>query len=410
MRILVLDCFTRMGLSVVDALDPSYELVGGTAGGRGALLRAADRVLRSSRLREIFDHPPANVDPEGFGDAILDACEGYRADAVFPASTASAHGLALLRHERPEDVRAAFVVDDYERLVQLADKWRLYGLCTRLGIPAPPTVLPEDGVPVDGALGFPVVVKPRMGEGSRGFRIIRTEDELSAALASPRHVGARSYVGHPYIVQRFVPGDIHNVAGCMLDGRPLSLMTQRRMLTRFEFGGTGFVTTTTWEPELMEYGRALLGELRWSGPVLLEFLRDREGGFHLIDGNPRAWASTTLTVAVGMNVCQQAVDAMVLGREVAPVSEYRVGVTLRWISAGSVATCFRRPRRPRAIWWRVRVLLAPRRLSTTFTNLRLGGLRHLAGITLHNAAARVVTWRAAHRSGDGQEGGVLRRA
>jgi hypothetical protein len=101
---------------------------------------------------------------------------------------------------------------------------------------------------------------------------------------------------------------------------------------------------------------------------------------------------------------------MVLGREVAPVSEYRVGVTLRWISAGSVATCFRRPRRPRAIWWRVRVLLAPRRPSTTFTNLRLGGLRHLAGITLHNAAARVVTWRAAHRSGDGQEGGVLRRA
>jgi hypothetical protein len=186
-------------------------------------------------------------------------------------------------------------------------------------------------------------------------------------------------------------------------------MTQRRVLTRFEFGGTGFVHTTTRELELIEYGRALLEELRWSGPVLLEFLKDREGGFHLIDGNPRVWTSTALTVAAGMNVCQQAVDALVLGREPAPVSEYRVGLTLRWLSAGSVASCFRRPRKPGAIWWRLRALLAPRRPSTTFTNLRFGSFRHLVGITVHHASARAAA-RRARRASEAQEPGVFRRA
>lgn len=409
MRIVVLDCFTRIGMSVIDALDPSYELVGGTSGGRGAVLRALDGVLRSPRLRDVFDYPPANVDPDGFGTAILEACDRYRADAVFPASTASAHCLAWLRHERGGEIEATFVVDDYERLVQLADKWRLYQLCIKLGIPAPPTQLPTNGFDVASALGLPVVVKPRMGEGSRGLRIARTADELSALLASPQRVGARSYAGHPYIAQSFVAGEIHNVAGCLLDGRPLSLMTQRRVLTRFEFGGTGFVHTTTWEPELMEYGRALLEELRWSGPVLLEFLRDREGEFHLIDGNPRVWTSTALTVAAGMNVCQQAVEALVLGRKPAPVSGYRVGLTLRWLSAGSIASCFRRPRRPGAIWWRLGVLLAPRRPSTTFTNLRFGSFRHLAGITLRHAVARVAARRSASRVDEARKCSVVRR-
>jgi biotin carboxylase len=395
MRIAVLDCFTRMGMSVVEALDPSYELVGGAAGSRGAALRMADSVLRSPRLTDVFDYPPANVDPDGFAAAVLGASERYCLDAVFPASTASAHGLSLLRHERSDDMRTTFVVDDYERLVQLADKWRLYELCTRLGVPAPRTVLPVEGAQLNGSLGYPVVVKPRMGEGSRGMRVVRGAEELNVLLGSLRRVGARSYSGHPYIVQRFVPGEIHNVAGCSVEGRPLSLMTQRRVLTRLEVGGSGFVHTTTWEPELLEYGRAVIEELGWTGPLLLEFLKDSEGAFHLIDGNPRVWSSTTLTVAAGMNVCQQAVDVFVLGRTPEAITDYRVGLTIRWVTPGAIVSCFRRPRRPRAVWGRLGTLLAPRRPSSTLTDLRFGSFRHFAGIVLRHALVRA----GARRSG-----------
>jgi len=396
-RIVVLDCFTRMGMSVINGLDRSYELVGGAAGERGTLLRGVDRFLRSPRLSDVFGYPPANVNTPAFQAAILDACERYRPDAVFPASTASAHALARLRQEIGAEIGTTFVIDEYDRLIQLADKWRLYELCVKLGIPAPLTVLPAEGVDLVGLLGLPVVVKPRIAEGSKGMRIARTAEELDALITAPRRVGAVPDSGHPYIVQEFVHAEIHNVGACTLEGRALSMMTQQRVLTRYEFGGTGFVHTTTFEPEIMEYGEALLSDLAWSGPVLLEFLRDDEGRYRLIDGNPRVWTSTELTIAAGMNVCQQAVDMFVLGREPAAVSGYPVGLTLRWLSVGSIACCFRRPRRPAAVWSRLRVLLAPRRPGTTFTNLRLGNIRHLAGLTLRHLLAQRSSARSAGR-------------
>jgi hypothetical protein len=384
-RIVVLDCFTRMGMSVINSVDRSYELIGAAPGYRGTLLRRSDRVLRSPRLSDVFDYPHANVDPAGFQDAILGACERYEPDAIFPASTASAYGLARLRRDVGYELGTTLVVDDYAHLVRLADKWRLYELCEKLGIPAPRTFLPTAGLDIAGALGLPVVVKPRLGEGSRGLRIAATAEELDTLLAAPPRVGGLPDEGHPYVVQEFLRGQIHNVGACMVRGRPVSMMTQQRVLTRHEFGGSGLVHRTTLEPEITEYARTLLAEVSWSGPVLLEFLRDEDGRFYLIDGNPRVWTSTELTVAAGMNVCQQAVDIFVRGKEPPAVTEYRVGLTLRWISAGAIAVCLRRPRTPSAVWSRLRLLLAPRRPSTTFTNLRIGNLRHLAGLTLHHA-------------------------
>ena len=409
MRILVLDCFTRMGMSVINALDRSYELIGGTAGERGQLLRGVDRLLRSPRLSDLFDYPHANIDARAFQAAILEACDRYRPAAVFPASTASAYGLARLRRDFGSDPGTTFVIDEYERLVQFADKWRLYELSVKLGIPTPLTVLPSEGLDIVGALGLPVVVKPRLGEGARGMHIARTEEELDALLVAPQRVGALPDQGHPYIAQQFVGGKIHNVGACMLRGQALSMMTQQRVLTRHEFGGTGFVHQTTREPEIMEYGTRLLADVEWSGLVLLEFLRDEEGGFHLIDGNPRVWASTELTVAAGMNVCQQAVDILVLGKEPPAVTEYKVGLTLRWLSAGSIACCLRRPRRPRAVWSRLRLLLAPRRPATTFTNLRIGNFRYLAALTLHHVLAQRSSQRSDRRAIQDPRG-VFRRA
>lgn len=384
MRIVVLDCFTRTGMGVINGVDDSYELIGGSAGSRRALLRGADRVFRSPRLSGVFDYPHANVDPAGFRTAMLEARDRYEPDAIYPASTASAYGLARLRRDSGRDLGTTLVVDDYEHFIQIADKWRLYELCGKLGIPAPRTLLPAPGLDVVGALGLPVVVKPRLGEGSRGLRIVATARELDALLEAPPRVGAVPDQGHSYVVQEFVRGQVHNVGACMLRGEPVSMMTQQRVLTRYEFGGSGFVHRTTFEPEIMEYARAVLAEVSWSGPVLLEFLRDEDGRFYLIDGNPRVWSSTELTVAAGMNVCQQAVDIFVRGSEPPAVTEYKVGLTLRWLSAGSIAVCVRRPRAPRAVWSRLRLLLAPRRPATTFTNLRIGNLRHLAALTLRH--------------------------
>ena len=389
MRIVVLDCYSRMGLAVVNALDRSYELIGGSASRNGRHSSAVDRRLRSPRLAEIFRYPPANTNEAGFRNALLEACRTYDVDAIFPASTASAHALARMKHDLGAAMPARVVIDDIERVRQLADKWRLYELCTRVGVPTPRTFLPgEAGFEDVADLGLPCVVKPRLSEASRGVRFAETSEEVSSILASPACVGAVPEEGHRYVVQELISGSIANVGGCFVRGRPVALMTQRRILTRYEFGGPGIVHRTTYEPEIMGYAKQLLADIEWTGPVLLEFLCTDDGRYFLIDANPRVWSSTDMTVAAGMNVCQQAVDIFVLERDPDPVTEYQVGLTMRWLSPPAAALCFRQPRTFNAVGSRLSALLAPARPGRTITNLRRGNFRHLAGMAVNSSRSR----------------------
>ena len=143
---------------------------------------------------------------------------------------------------------------------------------------------------------------------------------------------------------------------------------------------------TTKVPEIMEGARLLAAAFEWNGPLHFNFFLDRDGRYLLADCNPRVWGSTELAVAAGVNVCQQAVDVMVLGRRLEPRSDYRVGLASKWITPGTVQQCLRKPRTPRAIFSRVASLVDPRQPSVS--NLRLGNFRHLATIVLDTAERR----------------------
>jgi hypothetical protein len=90
-----------------------------------------------------------------------------------------------------------------------------------------------------------------------------------------------------------------------------------------------------------------------------------------------------------LNICQQAVDIFVLGKEVPQETDYEVDMVCKWLTPGTLARCFRRPRTPSAIASRLGMLLAPNRKGRTITNLRWGSLRHLAGMVTDNAVARI---------------------
>jgi hypothetical protein len=389
-RIIVLDCYSRMGLAVINALDRGYELVGGGADKGLPRSRRFESYLKSPRLSAIFRYPDPGRHEDDFHEAILDACRRFGADGVFPASSGTAVALSRLKQHVGDSAPARFAIEDYDKIVQLADKWTLYQLARELDIPTPRTVLPVgEGRHELAELELPVVAKPRMAEAAHGLRFIDTREELDALVDSPPEVGSRLPGEYPYVVQEVIPGEIHGAGGCWQAGRPVSLMTNHRVFTRHEFGGNGLVHRTTYEPEIMEYATRMLERLEWNGPILLEFIRDSRGGYHLLDGNTRVWGSTELAVAAGLNICQQAVDIFVLGKELPQETDYEVDMVCKWLTPGTLARCFRHPRTPSAIASRLGMLLAPNRKGRTITNLRWGSLRHLAGMVTDNAVARV---------------------
>jgi hypothetical protein len=232
---------------------------------------------------------------------------------------------------------------------------------------------------------LPVVAKPRLAEAAQGLRFLRSPEAVAKLVAAPPEAGAHAS-GHPYVLQEFVSGEIHNVGGCAQDGTYVSLLTNKHLFERFEHGGPGIVHVTTLVPEVMEPASALAAHFEWNGPLHFNFIRDEAGRYLLTDCNPRVWGSTELAVAAGVNVCQQAVDVLVLGRRLEPQSGYRVGLVSRWFTPGSVLQCFRKPRTPRAVARRMWSLVDPRR--PVVTNLRFRNYRHLATMVLDTLGRR----------------------
>jgi hypothetical protein len=386
-RIIVLDCFTRMGLAVVNGLDRSYELIGGDAELPSGVQPRRDRFLRSPRLRDVFRYPPVGRRPEAFREAILDACRRYRADAVFPTSSATVLALSRIGSELGDDVPATFICERWDKVSRLADKWGLYEVALELGLPTPRTVLAEpDRLEEAHALGLPVVAKPRLAEAAQGIRFLGTRDEVEQfVLAEQTRIGA-DVDGPAYVLQEHVDGETHNVGGCVQDGTYVSLLTNKHLFERFEHGGPGIVHVTTEVPEIMDSARLLAARFDWNGPLHFNFFLDADGRYLLADCNPRVWGSTELAVAAGVNVCQQAVDVVVLGRRLERRDGYRVGLASKWITPGTVQQCLRRPRSPRMIFARTWSLVDPRQPSVT--NLRLGNFRHLTTIVLDTAERR----------------------
>ena len=386
MKVVVLDVYSRMGLTIANALAREHEVIGGAIAS-GASARV-DRTFRTRKLDALFRYPSPLRDPTGFGDAVLAACERYRPDAVFPLTTASVLALSRLRAERGAPPGTTFLVEDVAAVERLADKWTLHQVCQELGVPTPRTVLPVgDAAESVHELGLPVIAKPRLSEAARGVHVLHTREEVDELVRNPPTVGTR--VGgdaYPYVLQELVAGEINDANGCAAAGTVLMSMTLRRVLTRHEFGGNGLVHETTREPEIAAHLATVMRHFAWNGPLELEFVKAPDGSFSLIDANPRVWGNVQMAIDLGQDVASAALAAFTGGPLPEPVLDYPVGTLLRWYTPGTFACCFRAPRTPSAVRRRLAPLLVPRRGS--LSNLRAGDLRHLIGMTLDSSAKR----------------------
>ena len=123
-----------------------------------------------------------------------------------------------------------------------SDKASLPRLLARIGVPHPETVLlgPEvDARAAARLLGYPVVLKPRRGAGSRGVQLVRSARDLERAVVLLRRAHETSLAavgdqGHRDIVlQRYVSGIPASVS-LLADGRrsvALAVNAQRMTTT-----------------------------------------------------------------------------------------------------------------------------------------------------------------------------------
>jgi carbamoyl-phosphate synthase large subunit len=254
---------------------------------------------------------PLIDDPE-YVPALERLCAEHGVGAVLPLTDLDIEALALAR----ADGRLPALVPSPEVARATYDKFETHLLLGSLGLPSPPTVLPEDDLD---ALDYPVMVKPRRGSGARSIHL--AHDPAQARFFV-------DYVDEPTMVQRAMGGPELSI-DCLgdRDGRCLNAIPRTMLESR---GGESIKGAVIRDSELTELGARVMEALEVRGPATIQVFRDPRIGVGITDVNTRfggAFPAPTYAALPGRTY-PELIVALASGQHVAPhVGEFDAGMT-----------------------------------------------------------------------------------
>ncbi len=254
---------------------------------------------------------PRMDDPE-YVPALEALCEEHGVGAVLPLSDLDVEILARAL----EEGRLPALVPSAEVARATYDKYEAHLLLRSLGLPSPPTTLPEEGLE---GLEYPVMVKPRKGSGARSIHLARDVEEARFFVG---------YVEEGVMVQRAMGGPEVSI-DCLGDreGRCLNAIPRTMLESR---GGESIKGTVIHDGELIELGRAVSEALVVRGPATIQVFRDPEIGLGITDVNTRfggAFPAPAYAALPGRSY-PELIVAMAAGESPeAHVGEFRAGMT-----------------------------------------------------------------------------------
>jgi carbamoyl-phosphate synthase large subunit len=206
---------------------------------------------------------PPRIDDPGYVPFLQEVVARYDARAVVPLTDLDLEVLAAA--DLPAFVPSAEVAR------ATYDKYEAHHLLLRLGLPSPPTCLPEDEPE-----SYPVMVKPRQGSGARSIHPAADREQKDFFVR---------YVKEPVMVQRLMGGAEFSIdLLCDLDGRCLNAIPRTMIESR---GGESIKGTVIADPELIDLGRRVGEALGVRGPCTVQAFRDPEIGLGITDVNTR---------------------------------------------------------------------------------------------------------------------------
>lgn len=187
---------------------------------------------------------------------------------------------------------------------------------------------------------YPVVFKPahrdpREARGGVKDYIAQYAEDYPALVRALEALGPQAY---PPMIQENIPGEGAGVEALCVEGEPVMLFQHRRVREKPATGGISVLAESMpLCPALAEQAVALLRDLRWDGPAMVEFRRDRTTGkAGLIEINGRFWGSLPLCLAAGADFPAEFLRTR-LYPGYRPKQEYRVGVQCRSLAHDTAA-------------------------------------------------------------------------
>jgi len=248
---------------------------------------------------------PMAKDPEYF-EQMRALLARVRPDAVLLGTDVELETFARHRLELESEIGCKVVVSS-ERVVGIADdKYLTYLFLKENGFPHPESCLPGEEDALIDRIGFPLVVKPRVGARSVGVHVVHDRRELAARS---------SEVERPVIQEHVASADEEYTAGAVcFDGQVEATIVMRRDLR----DGNTYRAYVDAFPDLNAQVRAFTERLAPHGPVNFQFRLD-SGQAKVFEINARFSGTTPFRHRAGFNEVEHCLRRLVLGeRPAAP--------------------------------------------------------------------------------------------
>jgi biotin carboxylase len=252
----------------------------------------------------VIDEPDADAD--GYGVQVLEVCERHGIEVLWPTSQSIAVG-AVADQLR---TRGTLVISAPTSVLELcADKAATYAVAAAAGIPVPPHHVVRTGADLiaaydDLAGGGDVCVKPTVGTGADGFRVLRPgRPELAEIFGPTQPVALLDDVVHaldqsgsvPLLVMPVLPGAEFSVDVLAADGRLHAALIRRKTDDRRRVDLVD-------DPDVTRIVVAVVAAVGLSMLANVQLRCDSSGRIWLLEVNARASGGLYQAASVGWNL------------------------------------------------------------------------------------------------------------
>lgn len=263
-------------------------------------------------------HTVPAPESDGYVDRVNSICRSESIDVIIPQTTRETAKLSKT-HQK---IEARVVVSNESAIENANNKYELLKICEKIQIPVPRSELVSSEKQLKKAavnLGYPktpVVVKPPVSFGSRGFRVLREKsswdaerflkEKPDATEISLEELSSILSTGKSFpklLVSEFLPGGEYSVDAFVGSKASVAIPRLRKQIVN----GISFRTSLEYRSDVMKYSIDAAKELDLKYAFGLQFKLDGAGVPKVLECNPRVQGTMAASVFSGANVIWMAV-------------------------------------------------------------------------------------------------------
>jgi len=232
-------------------------------------------IADSGSVDSFYQVPPASEE-QRYTECILEICREERAEALIVLTDVEADVLNRHRRELVES-GVTLCLPPEETINLCRDKRKLCHFLEEKGIGSPIPTMDLWGADPD-ALTYPAVIKPFNGRSSQGLHFIHSGAEMKGFLSG---ANAGDFVVQPFYKGSIITADIVRRA----ESGDSVVICRKELLRTPNGAGTSVLVFSHIQLEAM--CREIANALKINGCVNFEFIETEDGGFHMLECNPR---------------------------------------------------------------------------------------------------------------------------